>query len=1270
VGAESFTVLAILEARDAASEIFAKVDESLEKFAGTAESAADAAQAAGAAIDESLLQTASGADALDLASARVAGAQAAAGQAAQQQAAWEKELINAQAAAADGANADALAQDRLVEAEQRLTAATKENAVAQKNLASAQKLQSDTATAAAAKTDVAAESTTKAGDAAGDSAVGLSALSRTAGIVALGMGIAGAVMVKAAGDFQDSTTHLVTDAGESAKNLSMVQAGILQVSTATGTSAADITDAMYHIESGGMHGAAGLQLLKVAAEGAKVGGADLDTVSKTLVGTLNAYGIAASGGASMMNQLIATVGAGDMRMQDLASSLSAVTPLAAAAGISFSQVGGAIATMTSQGMSAQQATQDLANTIRSLSNPNSVAVNEMAQLGLSSNQVASSLGKKGLTGTIAELTQAITSKMGPAGQVILNAFNQSKAAGADATTMFGNLGGAAQNLAKQYESGSIGIKAYKASAQALGGVQGNLAMEFLSTYDKSKSFNSLLTSGAPGVQTYTAALAKMMGGSTGLNTALMLSGNHLATFEKNTETVAAAAKKGGENVSNWATIQSTFNFKMESAKTAIENTGIAIGTALLPAATTLLKAITSILEPLAEWTAKHKTLTEILFGGVLALATLVVGLALAAKAFSLVGQSIEGVTKTLRFLGIISEATAATEDEAAATTAAAWIAANAAMLLGVGAVILAIAAIVVIVVELVKHWGAVEAAAKACWSAVVDAAKDVWNWIKSNWPLLLGILLGPFGAILGVIIKFHKQITDVIGGIIRWIEGEWDQLVGIFSAPFKALAGVVSKAFDQVKNVIVTGFDGWWKSHGDEVKEIWAAIWNGLKDVFLPIWNGIVAVATAVWTALSDVFQASLNMITGIWTAVWDGITAVIGAVWDGIVDVIRGGVDVVVDVWNAAWSAVAGAVAAWWKTITAIIHGAVLIVEGIFRAVWDVIGGIVKAGWDVIVGIFTVALDLIESVLKVAWDLLVGVIDVALDLITGNVGKAWDDIQNTVTQVWNAISGFFKSAWATITGVFTAATGAISGGLTAAWGTITSTVSYAWDRITLVISTAVDKVKAVLAWFEGLPGMFLRWLDGAYNSVVKGGAQVLSWFSGLRSKVAGFVSAIPGDMVTLGVNIVKGIWSGLESMGSWLYSQVESWISSVIPGPIKKILGIASPSKWGAWAGQMTGQGLINGMVSTYSGVASAATGMARAVTGTALGTLSSGTGLTVPSLSGAAGAGAGGTSITLDLRGSQVMSDRDMDLLVNKVGRAVATRILPQSGVRVRFG
>src|SRR6185312_8789146 len=166
------------------------------------------------------------------------------------------------------------------------------------------------------------------------------------------------------------------------------RAGILSIASSTGTEIQELTNGMYMIGSAGFTGAKGLTVLTAAAQGAKAENADLGTVSNALTTILKDYGRGADQATASMDQLIAVVQNGKTTTEALAASLSNVLPIASAAGLSFEQVGGAMATMTGEGMSAQQAAQDLANTIRSLQNPNHVAINEMAQMGLNANQVS------------------------------------------------------------------------------------------------------------------------------------------------------------------------------------------------------------------------------------------------------------------------------------------------------------------------------------------------------------------------------------------------------------------------------------------------------------------------------------------------------------------------------------------------------------------------------------------------------------------------------------------------------------------------------------------------------------------------------------------------------------------------------------------------------------------------------------------------------------------------------------------------------------------
>ena len=46
-----------------------------------------------------------------------------------------------------------------------------------------------------------------------------------------------------------------------------------------------------------------------------------------------------------------------------------------------------------------------------------------------------------------------------------------------------------------------------------------------------------------------------------------------------------------------------------------------------------------------------------------------------------------------------------------------------------------------------------------------DLVKDIWNWIKTNWPLLLDIIFGPIGLAIGLIIQHWQAFVAFFEGI-------------------------------------------------------------------------------------------------------------------------------------------------------------------------------------------------------------------------------------------------------------------------------------------------------------------------------------------------------------------------------------------------------------------------------------------------------------------------------------------------------------------------
>jgi TP901 family phage tail tape measure protein len=212
-----------------------------------------------------------------------------------------------------------------------------------------------------------------------------------------------------AGDFQTSMTQLVTGAGMSQDAVGMVSKGILQMARDTGTSTKQLTDGMYMISSAGFPAAKALDILKAAAEGAKVGNADLGVTADAVTTIMKDYPNVTNGAAGAMNTLVATVANGKTHMQDLATALSGVLPAAQAAHIGLNDVMAAMAAQTAAGVPAADAATHLRQMIIALSAPSHEAKVALAEVGISTDQLTAKM-QTDLPGAVQMITTAIGDK--------------------------------------------------------------------------------------------------------------------------------------------------------------------------------------------------------------------------------------------------------------------------------------------------------------------------------------------------------------------------------------------------------------------------------------------------------------------------------------------------------------------------------------------------------------------------------------------------------------------------------------------------------------------------------------------------------------------------------------------------------------------------------------------------------------------------------------------------------------------------------------------
>ncbi|AZM91430.1 phage tail tape measure protein [Streptomyces sp. W1SF4] len=210
----------------------------------------------------------------------------------------------------------------------------------------------------------------------------------------------------------------------------------------------------------------------------------------------------------------------------------------------------------------------------------------------------------------------------------------------------------------------------------------------------------------------------------------------------------------------------------------------------------------------------------------------------------------------------------------------------------------------------------------------------------------------------------------------------------------------------------------------------------------------------------------------------------------------------------------------------------------------------------------------------------LVALIVAYWDQIKAWTGAAWD-------WVWQKIQGFVNF----VIQLFMNFT--LVGLIASHWESIKSTAVAAWDGL--------------IAWIKGIPGMIynaflnftpiglmIKHWEAIKEGAKRKGGELILWVRDLPGMISAKLSGLGSLLVDKGRDVVSGLWRGIQSMGAWLRSTLISWARKLIPGPIAKALGIASPSKLMAdQIGQWIPAGVVVGIESRAGEVDAAMTGL-----------------------------------------------------------------------------
>lgn len=425
---------------------------------------------------------------------------------------------------------------------------------------------------------------------------------------------------------------------------------------------------------------------------------------------------------------------------------------------------------------------------------------------------------------------------------------------------------------------------------------------------------------------------------------------------------------------------------------------------------------------------------------------------------------------------------------------------------------------------------------------IMTAVKDGFNQILQ---VVLDLLEGAdFEAIqAGIENAFQYFIDEIVPAIkegFQWILDNKDMLVAGIVA-----IGTAMMAWNVVTMIqgLVTAFKTW-KVATEGMTIAQRALNLVMKanpiGIVITLVTALVAAFIYLWNT-SDEFRA-------FWINLWKKISDTTSKVVKSISKWFK-------DLWKdikKAWSGTVDWFKNIWSKISDGFKKALSSVSKFFSNAWKSI----KSAWSSVVSWFKRIGDNIANAFKNA---------------TKKVQNFFKDAWNNVKKVWNTVASWFKNVVTKIINTFKS----VGTGISKFFKTALDNVKKVWGKV----STWFINIKnRIVNGFKSLPSSIKNLFVTAWNNVKNAWSKVTSFFSETKTKIVNSFKSLPSSMLSVGNDLVKGLWNGVKNMASWISGKLKNFSDDVLGG-IKKFFGIKSPSRKMAEVGKYLAEGLGMGI-------------------------------------------------------------------------------------------
>lgn len=414
-----------------------------------------------------------------------------------------------------------------------------------------------------------------------------------------------------------------------------------------------------------------------------------------------------------------------------------------------------------------------------------------------------------------------------------------------------------------------------------------------------------------------------------------------------------------------------------------------------------------------------------------------------------------------------------------------------------------------------------------------EVVKAIWNGFCS---LLAPIFEGVF-----------NQVSVILGSVLDALTGIFDVFIGIFTGNWDQAWQGVKEIFGAVWDLIKGTFESWamaFKGIADTVLgwfgTTWDETWTNIKQFFVDTWNGITTffsnVINAIKTAVSNFITTIINFFAQLPTNIANFIT----------------------NAYNSVVTWVSNMVAKAREMGQNFLNAVVSFFTNLPYKVGYFIG-------NTLTNIVIWVGNMVAKAREMGTNFLNNVVSFFTQLpgkVLQFITSAFNNVQTWATNMVNKAREMGTNFINNVVSFFTQLPGKVLQFITSA---LNNVQTWATNMVNKAREMGTNFINNVVSFMQQLPGKIKQYLDSAINNlktwVTQMGQKGKEAVQSLINNVMSAASGIASKVMSIGTDIVTGVWNGIKNAAGWFTDQVKSFFSGIVDG-VKDALGIGSPSK------------------------------------------------------------------------------------------------------------